>query len=152
MSGSSAGKTLYLDASRVSIRPDGDALRVQRPGKSDGLIPLRRIDRAVIHDSDTALLQACLSIVSRGGTVHFQDAAGNLCGILQQPWADGTQWARDTARLIEHSSGRASYRSWRNTQRRHAWSLGPVAVSRDAAPRAIFSQDKAQRAPCSHAT
>jgi hypothetical protein len=117
------GKTVYLNTDNASLRPQGEALRVLRPGKSESLIPLQRIDRAVVEHSASDLLQAFLAIVQRGGTVHFQDAAGNLCGILQYPWSDGTHWAREIAHAIEHTTSRASYRRWLDTQRRHAWSL-----------------------------
>lgn len=116
-------KTLYLDTDTAHLRLDGHALRVQTASRADRLIPLRRVERAVIHDGDNDLLQACLAMLERGATVHFRDRTGNLLGILQQPWHDGTHWARALAREIEHSSGLARFRDWHETQQRHAWSL-----------------------------
>lgn len=120
---SATHKTVYLNTQNATLRPDGEALRVLRPSKSDSLIPLRRIERAIVEHTQPDLLAGCLAIVGNGGTVHFTDAAGNLCGILQQPWADGTRWARSMARIIEHTHGNTPYRSWLKDQRRHAWSL-----------------------------
>lgn len=116
-------KTIYFDSRVAQIRPDGAALRVSRPQKSDFLIPLRRVDRAVVTHDEADLLQACLAIVQNGGTVHFQDSNGNLQGMLKQSRAEGSPWARELASAIEHSSSQLTYRHWLDTQRRHGWSL-----------------------------
>lgn len=116
-------KTVYFDSRKARMKPDGDTLRVSRSRQSDFLIPLSRVERAVITHENADLLQACLAIVQRGGTVHFQDGAGNLCGILKQPRAEGSPWARDLAATIEHSSNHLAYQHWLDTQRRHGWSL-----------------------------
>lgn len=116
-------KTLYVDTRQAGLLPEGEALRVTRPGKADSLVPLRRVDRAIIRHEGADLLQACLAIINNGGSVHFEDASGNICAQLKQPWADGTRWARDMAGAIERTSGRSPYRSWLDVQHRHAWSL-----------------------------
>lgn len=116
-------KTLYINTDNVELQPDGEALRVQWPSHTRSLVPLRRIDRAVVQHRAADLLQACLAIVRNGGTVHFQDNTGNLCGTLQHPWQEGSQWARELAQLIEHTANRMPYRRWRDNQQRHAWSL-----------------------------
>lgn len=116
-------KTLYLVDDNASLRLDGASLRVLRPAKADGRIPLARVGRAVIQAHENDLLQACLAIVRQGGTVHFLDSGGRICGMLQHPTADGSRWARDLADCIDHCANSRPYHDWRQTQQRHAWSL-----------------------------
>lgn len=120
---SSEPRTLYVLDPGACVRLDGEALRVSRSDAADVLVPLRRVGRAVIQSGENDLLQACMAILSRGGIVHFHDGAGRLCGVLQNPAKEGSNWAMDLACRIDDNSGVAPYRRWLDTQQRHAWSL-----------------------------
>lgn len=117
------GKPLYLMAANASMQLDADSLLIHQTGKSDHRIPLERIGRAVIKHQIDDQLQACLAIIRQGGTVHFTDANGHICAMLQQPHADGTSWARELARSIEMHPNNAPFSSWRTIQQQHAYSL-----------------------------
>ncbi|HEX7380898.1 MAG TPA: hypothetical protein VF265_01960 [Nevskiaceae bacterium] len=116
-------RTLYLDTTRVDVRMEGGAIRLQRSGRARMLIPPRRISRAMVVDHDDGLVQACLAVVAGGGTVHFQHADGTLRAVLQAPWNDGDAETRRFAGFITHSLGLGVFHRWRDNQRQHAWSL-----------------------------
>lgn len=120
---SHSGKPLYVVGEQASLRLDGNSLRVLRPGKSESRVPLRRVSRAVIRTHENDQLQACLAIVREGGIVHFVDGNGHICGMLQQPGADGSHWARELADNIDQYGNSRPYQQWRKNQQKHAWSL-----------------------------
>lgn len=119
----SEGKTLYLDAAVAAMRLDGDALRIERPEAAVELVPLRRVGRAVVRGAREDLLRACLELVRRGGTVHFQTANGDPIAVLQNAHPEESDVARELAELIEAYDGLGPFEWWQEAQRRHAWSL-----------------------------
>uniref|UniRef100_UPI0025C6D429 hypothetical protein n=1 Tax=Aquisalimonas sp. TaxID=1872621 RepID=UPI0025C6D429 len=116
-------KTLYLDTAVADVAVDGRALRVDVPGKASEFVPVRRVGRAVVRGSESGLLDACLEIVARGGTVHFESAGGRMLAVLQNATPAKTREAMELAAAIDASDGSAAYAWWRDSQRRHAWSL-----------------------------
>lgn len=115
-------KAIYLDVSTAGVRPDGDAIRIQVQGQADQFVPLGRIDRAIVRGNDNAILDACLAIVARGGTVHFQGGDGRMAAVLQHAEPADNQSARELAGIIDQHDGLGPFHWWRDAQRRHAWS------------------------------
>lgn len=115
-------KAIYLDVSSAGMRLDGEAIRIQVPGQAEQFVPLRRVARAVIRGSDHAILDACLAIVARGGTVHFERGDGRMAAVLQHPDPADNRSAQELAGIIDQHDGLGPFYWWRDVQRRHAWS------------------------------
>lgn len=116
-------KTLYLDAASAAVSVDDNVLRVERPGSAPELLPLRRVGRAVVKGVDDGLLHACLEIVRRGGTVHFQTGRGDVAACLSSTRPEETNSAIELAQIIDAHDGLGPFEWWQEVQHRHAWSL-----------------------------
>lgn len=116
-------KALYIDARSTTMSVDGDALRVQTDKRAEKYVPLQRIGRAVVTGADEKLLQACLEIVRRGGTVHFETPGGRIDAVLHSAQPADTDSVRELASIIDRHEALGPYHWWRDAQRRHAWSL-----------------------------
>ncbi len=120
--GRAPGKAVYIDARSVRVVLDGDAWRIRGLDKADQLVPLRRVDRAVVRNVDEGLMRALLALVEREGTVHFQDGRGTTFAVLQDTRPTSPRWVREWVSMIEEQSGCAPFHWWADVQQRHVWS------------------------------
>jgi hypothetical protein len=106
-------KALYLDGTRgIDVKLDGPALRVRRPGRSDGQYPLQRISRIITLGAVRWSADAIDACLSEQKPVAVLEGHGRFVRVLFRPSIPTYGLLRRFGALMDVPRFLARYERW----------------------------------------